>query len=366
MELEDKYSLRELIEDADAKIYVATEILTGKRVCIFLFPAEQALAQKDLLLQLRSVDRLRFPELIEVGEDRGTPFVVTQPTGGLAELRARLAGLQAAPAPASVGTGKISAEPHTGQPPAETSGQSTAGSFTQMFQAAYPPINEPAPEIPEFLSSQQQPEPGAFTQMFESASPPVAEPSLQAPKDISPASSASPPAQAAPGEFTRFFSAASTTKPAPEPQNLQSQEPFSNIFKGGADSGAPPASATGIFHSKRSESPPYPTTRAPGSQAGEFTQMFGKISTKEEPAPAPMERIPEQHAPAKDSPGEYTRIFGAEQLLQEPGAASATAPAGEPETTAPPKSPSLLIPILIGILLLLLAVLSIVVFASLE
>ena len=366
MKFEEKYSLLELIEDADATIYLATEIPTGKRVSVFLFPGEQTRVQKDMLLQLRSVNRLQFPELVEVGDYRGTTFVVTQPIGGLPELKARLSRIRAAspisPNPESAElskagaehvagahastsgeTGKIPAEPQAGQPTAET-----AGSFTQMFQAASHPIKEPGPEISEIRPPQrQQSKPGSFTQMFEASSPPIGEPTLKDPKDSSTTSPASPPVQAAPGEFTRFFSAASTTKPASEPQNRESQDEFANIFKSGENSGTPPASAT-------------------GPQAGEFTRIFGKTSIKEDQVPFPAEQTPAQSTPAKNSPGEYTRLFGAQQLPQKPEAASVQAPVSDPEAAAPPKGNSLLIPILIGIILFLLAVLAIVVFASLK
>ncbi|MBN2319172.1 MAG: hypothetical protein JXR49_08840 [Acidobacteria bacterium] len=388
MEFKEKYSLLELIEDADATIYVATEIPTGKGVVVFLFPGEQARAQKDVLLQLRSVNRLQFPELIDIGDDRGTPFVVTQPIGGLSELKARLSRLRGASpispnskyaelpkagagripdthASTSGETGKIPVEPQAGQPTSETSGKSTAGSFTQMFQAASPPVDEAAPEISGTKPPRRQSEPGSFTQMFEAASPPIGEPSLKAPKDSPPTSAASQPTQAGPGEFTRFFNAASATKPAPEPQKRESQDEFAHLFRESDNKGTPPISATSIFHPKQSGSLSDPTPRVPGPQSGEFTRIFGKTSI-EDPVPVPVEQIPAQSTPEKDSPGEYTRVFSAQPLPQESGAASVQSPVSAPETAVPPKSNSLLVPILIGVILLLLAVLTIVVFALLE
>jgi len=390
MSFEEKYSLLELMEDAEVKIYAATEIPTGRRVAVFLFVGEQAHAQKDILLQLRSVNRLQFPELIDIGDDRGTPFAVMQPIGGLSELKARLSHLQAAPLispnsksagfskasvwripdtleSASGETGKISAEPRVGQPSVETSDKSTAGSFTQMFQAALPSIDKPASEIPEIKPTpRQRSDPGSFTQMFETVSPPIGEPALNAPKDSPPTSMASPPAQAAPGEFTRFFNAALATKPAPEPQKRESQEEWAHLFRGSDNVGTPPASATGMIHPASLSASPDQTPPASVPLAGEFTRIFGKTSIIEDPAPIPTEQIPAQSAPAKNSPGDYTRIFSAQQLPQEPGAASAQIPVSAPETAVPAKSNSLLVPILIGIILLLLAVLAIVVFATLK
>jgi hypothetical protein len=395
MELKEKYSLLELIEDADVKMYVASEIPTGKRVSVFLFPGESSRAEKDVLLQLHSVDRLQFPELIEIGDDAGTPFAVTQPIGGLSELKARLSRLQEAlptsqnsgsaelskagaervpgtHASTSGGTGKISGEPRLGQPAAETSDKSAAGSFTQMFQAASHPSDETASDISGAKTSRPQSEPGSFTQMFDAASPPDAEPSIKTPKESSPASAASRPTQAAPGEFTRFFSAASAAKPALEPPTPESRDEFAKLFKGGDSAGTAPASATGMFHPPSSvattRQSKRPTDQTPGnhiSQDGEFTRIFGKTSGKD-PSPVPVEQIPKQSMPDKDSPGEYTRIFGAQQLPREPGADPVQAPVSAPESAVPAKSNSPLVPILIGIILLLLAVLTIVVFASLK
>jgi hypothetical protein len=81
MSFDEKYRLLELAEDQGVKTFVASEISTGRKVTVYLFVGEQAQVQADLLIQLRAADRVQFPELIEVGDNRGTPYVVTQPIG---------------------------------------------------------------------------------------------------------------------------------------------------------------------------------------------------------------------------------------------------------------------------------------------
>jgi hypothetical protein len=363
MNFEEQYSLLDLVEDADAKTYAAVEIPTGRRVTVFLFVGEQAHSQRDMLLYLRSVDRSQFPELIDIGDDRGTSFVVTQPIGGLSEFKARLSRLRAAPPspagpesaelsepdlrripgthePRSSGAGKASSEPQAGQPPAATPEKGEAGSFTQMFQSVSQPIGEPA---------------------------------FNTPQNPSPAPAAVPHSEAAPGEFTRFFNAAFETKPAGEPQKHDSQKEYANIFGGDYSEAGSSKSATGIFHESsfdtergQSEVPPDQTPPAPVPQAGEFTRIFDKSAAEENQAPFPVEQVPAQSMPAKNAPGDYTRVFSAQQVSPESSADSENMPADTPEASVPAKSSSLLIPILVGIILFLLALLAVVVFATLK
>jgi hypothetical protein len=444
MSFDERYQLLELAGDEGAKTFVARETSTGKKVTVFLFVGEQASAQADFIVQLRTVDRTRFPELLETGDNRGTPYVVTEPIGGLSEFKSRLSHLKAAPTPAPAhkpgefskagvwhvpgelkspppgGAAKVSQESTAAgtQTKAQTSAPSAPGSFTQMFQAPAAPIGESAPVAPEppsptpaltpppatrgsftqmfqaaaapigepmsdVLKAPTPPQapaptasvPGSFTQMFQAAAAPIAEPAPQVPKAPAPPA---PPKQAqpGPGEFTRFFSAASSSAPAPAPmpQKPESQGEFARVFGSDEKFAAEPTTVTGMFGQsssasapKQSEINPAPASPPAFAQpAGDFTKIFGDtaaivpILSPMAPPPAPGTAPP----PTPSAPGEYTRMFSAQTLPQEPPAEPIPAPIGTPEAAAPTKQPSKMIPVVIGIILLLLAVIAIIVIST--
>ena len=248
MSFDERYQLLELAGDEGAKTFVAQETSTGKKVTVFLFVGEQARAQADFIVQLRAVDRTRFPELIETGDNRGTPYVVTEPIGGLSELKNRLFPLKAAPqetqahkpgefskagvwhvpatfqsAPGEIAKVSRESSAADSHQTAQTSSHSAPGSFTQMFQAPAAPIGEPVPEPPKpptppAAPPPAQPAPGSFTQMFQAPAAPIGEPVPEPPKPPTPPA-APPPAQPAPGSFTQMFQApaAPIGEPVPEP-----------------------------------------------------------------------------------------------------------------------------------------------------
>jgi hypothetical protein len=477
MSFDEKYQLLELAGNEGAKTFVAQEISTGKKVTVFLFVGEQARVQRGFFMQLQEVDRARFPELIEAGDNRGTPYAVTEPVSSLAELKNHLLHLKAAPpevpsqkqgefSKAGVwqvptrlqsppeGSAKVSQESFVAEtrpkeqtaahstpdsftqmfqapaapigeslpelpkaqtppeaplpvqsapgsftqmfqataapmgepvpempkapkpPPAPTPARTAPGSFTQMFQPAAAPMGEPAPEVPKAPTpppapTSAQPAPGSFTQMFQAASAPIGEPADQVPKASTPPV---PPkqAQSGPGEFTRFFSAASSSAPAPPPmsQKPESRGEFERVFGSGDRATAPATTVTGIFGqpssvstSKQNEITPASTPpQAFAQPAGEFTKIFGDTAT-EIPTLGPMAPPPAPSAvpPAASSPGEYTRMFSAQPLPQEPLAEPAPTPIGTPEARVPSKQSSKMIPVLIGIILLLLAAIAVIV-----
>ena len=151
MDFYQKYELLDLLRDEGVRVFNARETATGRRITLFLFAGEQASLHADLLEQLRASQRPGRTDLIEVGDNQGTPFVATEPLGGLADLRRKVAALPAAPPagkppdafarvgvwhiPAPTPSGARGATPVTPLPPGATArpAQPAPGEFTRMF-----------------------------------------------------------------------------------------------------------------------------------------------------------------------------------------------------------------------------------------
>jgi len=314
MSFDEKYRIVDLAEDAITKTYVAREKSTGREVTIFVFAGKHAPAEAEVIGRLSASDRSTLPEFIETGSDQGIPYVITEPLGGYADLKRRVLQTRTPlPEPAS-------------------------GEFTRMFQSPAALIHEPIPKtVPDSIPVQKpaappapEPAPGEFTRMFQSPAALIDEAIPKTVPDSAPVrkSAPVPPApEPAPGEFTKLFSRA--------PIPLESVD-------------VPSKSAT----------------------AGEFTQIFrgGTVDPPLASAPSPLESTsffssPPVEAPtasatpeAVSSPGEYTRIFGAqpEALEEEPVPAPAVNIDSEP--SLPARQDTKLIPIFIGICVLLLMV----------
>ena len=316
MSFDERYQLLELAEDQGAKTFVAREISTGRKVTVFLFVGEQAHVQADLLTQLRAADRVQFSELLEVGDNRGTPYVVTQPIGGLSELKARVmrfktpspahpeskpgefskagiwhvpTSLQSTPSQ----TENVSREFSAGekQQPAQTAIQSAPGSFAQMFEAPAPPMGEPAIDLPKIPPEPtvsippEQPDLEFSPETSQESAHPIGKSMPEAPEVPLPPKATPPPAQPAPGSFTQMFQA--------------------------------PAPPIGEFVPKAPEAPPPPKPAAPPAQPtpGSFTQMFqapaspiGESMPEAPKAPSPPKSTP---PPAQPAPGSFTQMFQA-------------------------------------------------------
>ncbi len=425
MSFDESYQLLELAGDEGVKTFVARRISTGKSVTVFLFVSEQAQAHAELLDQLRTADRAQWPDLIEVGDNRGTIYVVMEPLLSFAALKERASLLKTAPPapsehkpeeftragiwriPPSLQSTPSRAEKHVEESsifdkqPLKVDAPSAPESFTQMFQAAAPPIGESVPEapvVPPAPPAAPEPKPsapGEFTRMFQAAVPPMSEATVETPK--APPKQASPgsftqmfqaaappmgeqktkapqkaPEPSGPGEFTRFFNASSAAPPtaAPIPPKQEAQGDFASIFGSGDRSAGPASTVTGMFHassstpaikpeqagSALSQPPPPAFTPPPGS----FTRIFGETPPAVSlPGPMPAPSPPSAPSPAS-APGEYTRMFSAQPLPQEPIAALSPPAIKAPEPTAQPKRSSMLIPVLIGVIVLLLAAIAVI------
>src|SRR5271157_3181371 len=104
MDFYQKYELLDLLKDEGVKVFNAREISTGRRITLFLFVGEQARLHADLLEQLRASQRPGQTDLLEVGDNQGTPYVATEPLGGLADLKRKVAA--SPPPPAAPRAGK--------------------------------------------------------------------------------------------------------------------------------------------------------------------------------------------------------------------------------------------------------------------
>ena len=138
MDFYQKYELLDLLKDEGVKVFNARETATGRRITVFLFVGDQARLQADLLEQLRASQRPGRPDLLEVGDAQGTPFVATEPLGGLADLkRIAVAAPAGKPPDAFTKVGVWHIPGPTAPAPAPVA--PARGEFTGLFQAAAPP-----------------------------------------------------------------------------------------------------------------------------------------------------------------------------------------------------------------------------------
>ena len=385
MDFYQKYELLDLLKDEGVKVFNAREISTGRRITVFLFVGEQARLQADLLVQLRASQRPGQTDLLEVGDNQGTPYVATEPLGGLADLKRKVAVSPAPPIAAQegrppdaftrVGVWHVPAP----APPAATTppAPSAPGEFTRLFQASAPPqpMGEAAPPPPAPASPATPSAPGEFTRLFQASAPPRP---MGETAPSPPPTPASPPTPSAPGEFTRLFQASAppplppTRAPLPSPAAPPAQPgagEFTRFFQSPLSQAPasepvfppPPAGAP--------QKPAPPAAPPPASSApGEFTRIFGKGDMPTAPAAPPAGgsatlsfRVrPEVTPPATPAPsagpGEYTRMFGAQPVLQPQTQAPAPAP------TAARKVPWVMFALVVTVVVLL-AVVAIMAFA---
>jgi hypothetical protein len=348
MRFDEKYQLLDLKEDAEAKFFVAREIATGRQVSVFLFVGEQAGAQAQLIEQLRTMDHSLFPELIETGKNRETPYVVTQPISGFAELNAKVIKLKAStpvkpghkqngfakagvwhvPQGQKESSDKPSASATTPSKPdlAETivAAPPAPGGFTQMFQTPAAPMGEPTVKaVPPPVPLPKQPVapppesvPGGFTSMFQAPVSPAGEPTVKSvpPPAPPPKQPVAPPPEPVPGGFTSMFQAPvspagePTAKAVPPPAPEPVPGEFTRIFQApAAPMGEPTQKSTVSPASPKQPAPPPAQKTGPG----EFTRFF-----QSSPAPSGTVPIPKQPA----GQGQFAQVFG--------GGASSPAPHG--------------------------------------
>ena len=343
MSFDEKFKLLELKEDKDAKTFKALHIPSSRNVTVFLFPGQLAGKHADFLEKLRQADQVLFPEIIETGDNRGTPYIATEFNGSFSELKENLQSRL------------LTAT--------KTSSPRKTDEFTKVGVWRVPPLLHSAskPEQEHSASQTARPTEQVFADILQPPAPPIGETSVEIPSTSAPAQPQTTQPQPEPGEFTRLFRAARGLEETPQKPPIQ--EPrgeFTRLFGSGDLGSTVPSSSTQILNAaqapqamgqKPSESS-LPTLTSDG-RAGEFTRLFGG-STLETPR---SENVPAQPARV---PGEYTQIFQAQAC-----------PAAAPEETPPvpdqaaskavsERRVSYIVPVLIGVILLLLATLVVI------
>jgi hypothetical protein len=363
MGFSDRYELLELLRDDGIKTFGAREIATGRAIWVFLLTGVPPQTARELLDQVQSLTDRNVSELIETGDNQGTPYVVAEILPGMLNLRDWLSTeleRYGVPKPAGnldhltrVGRWQIPVAPP--QPPAPQPSQAAPGEFTRMFQAGAPPapIAEPAPPQP-------QAGPGEFTRMFQAGAPPapLAEP-------------APPQPQAGPGEFTRMFQAGAPPAPLAEPALVQPPAPpqpqtgpgeFTRFF-------ASPLPAPEPARPMQFPTPAVPPAAAPAPPSasyappGEFTGIFGKSDAGAPRAMPPIAPIAPQAPAPSAGPGEYTRMFGPRM---DPPSASVSPATPAPAPAAAPVRKSSNLPLILILAGLFLVALLVVVFFALK
>ena len=390
MDFYKKYELLELLRGDRVRVFSGREIVTGRAVQVHLFTSGKTPETTALLERACQAPPGYRGVLLDIGEHEGTPYVVTVLPAGFetleawldrvvpavrreAPLQSKIWKIPAIPAPAKP---PVSAPPAPGaRPPAAARplapsddafaqlfgslepGQAAAPAPaqpaegpTRMLQAAPPPPPKPAamaPPPPPPRAAAPQPDP--FALLFES---PPAAPVPQAPPaggdfrhliitpdrptpgapPAPPAPVAPPPPSAGAGEFTRMFQApAAAAQPGapvpPAPPRPQQAGEFTRMFQ--APSGAAPA--------------PAPAPAPPPAESGEFTRFF-----KSPLEPKPLKEtgpgtgssgdpfagrpLPPSSSKPLDAPGEFTRMFGKDDI---PGRKTPAAPPGPPMSPPP-------------------------------
>ncbi len=274
MIVNDKYRLGALVRSGEVATFEAEEISTGRSLYVHLIagaPAAASLTAEVGALLAAASGRPASP-LVEQGDYQGSPFVVTDATPELLDLRRWLEGQGrggSGAAPATDGPGGFVAP---GEPSREP------GEFTRLFQGTGGGQGSETPAgATGSFGSRPQPPPSTTGPAKESGtgSAPSAPPRPQAPSQGQ-----------GPGEFTRLFGGPGTTTDVEgTPWDSAPTGPPVDLPKGPARAPSP---------SDRAPSEPAlgtPGAGNPGAGAsgtGEFTRLFGENQLATPPVASKM------------------------------------------------------------------------------
>lgn len=385
MELESSYNLLGVVRDDGIRTYRAIEIGSGEEMQVHLFAKPDSASDRALFRAIRALPVSKRRELLEIGIEGDTPYVVTAklPDSSTArEWLAKLAGVVEKPSGAvflegSWKTGTPIPEElvkathtHTVAPapkqPAELTPDYTRVMRVPETLSAVPPaVTESAVQPPEPPAAPVTPpaeEPDEFARLFGSP-PPQAPATPQAePGEFTRMFLASQPAQPAPpvipaaakddpGEFTRQFLATQPSLQAPPvlppqppvgPQGLVvPQSPtgtVSAMFPAAKPQADAPGEFTSMFLAAQASQPPSTPPAPPADLSADApTRLFEAVKPAAS-APEPLQAAP----PSKEGQSEFTRFFQSPMYPTPAGnqRMPQAMPIPSPQTNRPSATPS--------------------------
>ncbi|MGA7235241.1 MAG: hypothetical protein WBY44_06165, partial [Bryobacteraceae bacterium] len=319
MDFYQKYELIDPLPGEGTKSFRARQIATGREVSVHLLTGGKTAENEALLARLRTLPAESLRKLLEVGDNEGVTYVVTEAPpylhlGDWLGTQERAAGASDAAKFSRAGAWKIPAMGAPSMPPVQEPRVSGPGEFTMMFQQAAAKEKGDAGPMPQATPPPSAPSaggPGEFTRMFQAAqggeatipaapeSAPHAPPTLPAeePPAVSAATTMRMPSPAGKAEAVR--PAASSTQAIPAA--------FSPALP------LEPATPGGTFAMGSAISPS--ATPSNSSIPGEFTSMFNappSASLAESNTPVSQATQAYPAAPPRVSgPGEFTSMFNA-------------------------------------------------------
>jgi len=344
MSFYERYELLEILNDGPIKTFSARQLQTGQHVAVHLLIGPNT--QHEILInKVRNLVEPARKEVLEVGENQGTAYIVTTEWKRMVTFPEWLNAVAAPAAPsptesptqsdrfAKAGNWRIPVsefgrkmepsigtpappepqppEPADPHPPMPEPPAPVAGEFTQMFEAAQRSGTKPA-------SPAKTEEIGEFTRMFEAQNPASASTRPPVvPRTPVRSETQLPPKQSEMGEFTKMFEAP--------------KSPNSAVMFDAPTAGYP------ISQPTPPPIPPQSTTPQPQqtSDPGEFTRMFQTPAASPDPVvksmePSEFDRIFQTPA-AKEPVGSFTRTFEVPVMKQPPAAAPPPSPPSTPQ-----------------------------------
>jgi len=344
MDFQGRYQILEMLTDGEARTFKARQTSSGRTVLLHQLWVERTPPHQPDLASLvfgflRRASAEEMKVLIDMGEEAGRVFVVTEDLPMFHDLRQWLQSASGAPEAA----GKTSVSKPASSADASAGGVSRGlPSKTRQESPASPDATQPLtspkvrkPPIPPPPPTKTQAEAGEFTRVFFGKDMPIskaARPVSPPPEKVSasPASIAEKPPESAPAVGSEAASASrqeqlrapqqpTTEKPSLPPTSVPRSRQgapgdFTRIFFGADDSKAMPPSPT-------------PTVATTGVNRvgpdlpfqpegpGEFTRLFRPQEVKERPsAEAPIGAEPRLSSPSvqpteQQGPGEFTLLF---------------------------------------------------------
>ena len=347
MDFQGRYQILEMLNDGEARTFKARQTSSGRTVLLHQLWVERTPPhQPDLaslvfgFLRRATADEMKV--LIDMGEEAGRVFVVTEDLPIFHDLRQWLrsaaktqeaAGKSSVPKPAPSADSEASGT--SGGLPSQARQGSPASPDTTRLLTTPKVFKPPVAPLPR---AKAKDEPGEFTRVFFGKDMPVPEAAgavSSPPEKVSapPASKAEkPPESPSPAGLEAAFGShkqqprgpvqPAVEKPLPPPPPAPSPEKgapgdFTRIFFGADESKAMPPSPVPTAETARATrvGPDLPSQP---EGPGEFTRLFRAPQVNEEPsAAAPVEDRPKRPlAPPvqpteQQGPGEFTQLFHA-------------------------------------------------------